>query len=397
MSRRNRNRRNRNNDHQQEQSQPPIDDLSSYMNPEPSVDISMPDIPVPITEAKEEREDRVKDKCDVAFNFAFIGAGQGGSRIAESFGKLGYSKLAVLNTAQQDLNTIKLVSNKLCIGDGGAGKNPDVAERLYVDKKEDVFGTAIDRIFVCAGAGGGSGAGTVLPLVETAQEMQQAIKAPTDKVGVILALPKHSEGKKVNANAYATLVKVWDYVEKGIVSPLIILDNEKINTLYPGLPVGPFWETANMSIAGLFHLFNHTASKDSSYSAFDSNDYKQVLDTGLIVFGAANVKNWDSPSSISKTVRDNLKSNMLSGGVDLSSGNSAGVVIIGGTNVLDTLPQENLDRAFDQFSRILQRGSVVHRGIYSGNKPDLTVYTAIGGIQKPHAKLEELKKLGDLE
>ena len=57
----------------------------------------------------------------------------------------------------------------------------------------------------------------------------------------------------------------------------------------------------------------------------------------------------------------------------------------------------NYHRAFDQFSRILQKGSVVHRGIYSGNKPDLTVYTAIGGIQKPHAKLEELKKLGDLD
>tara|TARA_R110000751_G_scaffold282487_2_gene385649 strand:- start:1400 stop:2590 length:1191 start_codon:yes stop_codon:yes gene_type:complete len=383
--------------------QPPVDDLDSYMNTDSSVDISMPEIPIPMPKMVEEKEDKNKDNCNVAFNFAFIGAGQGGSRIAESFHKLGYRKIAVLNTAQQDLNTINL-DNKLCIGNGGAGKNPDVAERLYTDHREDVldfmydsFGESVDRIFVCAGAGGGSGAGTVCPLVETAQEMQRTIKSPTDKVGVVLALPKHSEGKKVNANAYATLVKVWDLVERGIVSPLVILDNEKINTLYPGLPVGPFWETANMSIAGLFHLFNHTAAKNSSYSAFDSNDYKQVLDTGLIVFGAASVSDWASPSSISKVVRDNLKNNMLSGGVDLSSGNSAGVVIVGGKQILDTLPQQNLDRAFDQFSRMLTKGSVVHRGIYSGDKPDLTVYTAIGGIQKPYAKLEELKKLGDLD
>ena len=185
----------------------PIDDLSSYMNPEPSVDISMPDIPIPTPESEQKVEDKVKDDCHVAFNFAFIGAGQGGSRIAESFGQLGYRKIAVINTAQQDLNTIKL-DNKLCIGDGGAGKNPDLAESLYVDRKEDVldfmydsFGESIDRIFICAGAGGGSGAGTVCPLIETAQEMQRAIKAPTEKVGVILALTKHSEGKKVNANA----------------------------------------------------------------------------------------------------------------------------------------------------------------------------------------------------
>ena len=104
---------------------------------EASVDISLPDIPMP--EPEPEKETEVKDELDGAFNFAFIGAGQGGSRLAESFSKLGYRKLAVLNTAQQDLNTIKLVSNKLCIGDGGAGKNPDVAEKLFVDRKEDVF------------------------------------------------------------------------------------------------------------------------------------------------------------------------------------------------------------------------------------------------------------------
>ena len=54
----------------------PIDDLSSYMNPEPSVDISMPDIPIPTPESEQKVEDKVKDDCHVAFNFAFIGAGQ---------------------------------------------------------------------------------------------------------------------------------------------------------------------------------------------------------------------------------------------------------------------------------------------------------------------------------
>ena len=102
----------------------------------------------------------------MSFKFAFVGAGQGGSRIAESFHKLGYRKLSAINTAQQDLNTIRL-ENKLCIGDGGAGKDPTVAEALYATKKEDVldfmydsFGEDVDRIFICAGAGGGSGSGS---------------------------------------------------------------------------------------------------------------------------------------------------------------------------------------------------------------------------------------------
>jgi len=373
-------------------------DVNEYQYGSP--DLIVPDIPMP-TPPKPREE--IQDKIEGAFRFAFIGAGQGGSRIAEIFHKLGYRKVAVINTAQQDLNTIK-VDNKLCIGDGGAGKDPDVARKKYEERKEDVLdfirdnlGEGIDRYFVCVGAGGGTGAGTLMPLVETASNLQKLQKASTEKVGVILALPKISEGTKVNANAYRVLEEAYAAVEKGLVSPLVVVDNEKINKLYPGLGVAQFWQTANMSIAGLFHLFNNTATKDSSYSAFDTNDYKQVLDSGMIVFGATQIAKWDGPSDISQAVRDNLKSNVLSGGVDLSTGTSAGVIMIGGNEVLANVPQEHLDRAFEQFTRMLADGGIVHRGIYSGNKDNLTAYTMIGGLGRPSEKLEELRRIGNIK
>ena len=75
--------------------------------------------------------------------------------------------------------------------------------------------------------GGGSGAGTLVPLVETCRELHESIGSDSKKVGVILALPKYSEGRKVNANAYETLKDACDLVKKGIVSPLVIIDNEK--------------------------------------------------------------------------------------------------------------------------------------------------------------------------
>jgi len=374
------------------------DDIISY-GLEGGADVSLPEIPMPSVEKK---VDDVKDECEVAFNFAFIGAGQGGSRIAEAFYNLGYRKLSAINTAQQDLNTIKL-ENKLCIGDGGAGKNPAVAKQLFNERREDVldfmrdsWGSDVDRVFVCAGAGGGSGAGMCSPLLSTAKEFQDIVNSKSKKVGCILALPQHTEGKKVNENAYHTLMDVLKLVRDGTVSPLIILDNEKVNQLYPGVAVSQFWRTANSSTAGLFHLFNLLASKDSSYSSFDSNDYKQLLDTGLIVFGAAPCEKWQHASDISKTVRENLRNNVLSGGVDLSTGNSAGVIMIGGREVLDDVPQENFDRAFDQLTRILGPRSVVHRGIYSGDKPSLTVYTLIGGLGDPVEKIKELKRLGEI-
>ena len=211
-----------------------------------------------------------------------------------------------------------------------------------------------------------------------------------------MALPKNSEGKRVNANAYKTLKEAYNLVEAGDVSPLIIVDNERISKLYPGLVVSSFWQTANRSMAGLFHLFNLTAAKDSTYSAFDSKDYLSILDSGLMVFGASPVKDWSDPVSISRSVRDNLKGNILSGGINLGSGTCAGVVIVGGKEALDNVPQSNLDQAYAQLSRILKPNSTVHRGIYSGDKDGLTVYSCIGGLEEPKEKLEELKNLGDL-
>lgn len=378
-----------------------IDDVVSY-NTDVDFDLELPEIPVPeVVEPPKE----IKDEFDASFKFAFIGAGQGGSRIAESFHKLGYRKVSVVNTAQQDLNTIDLEKErKMCIGDGGAGKDPLVAGEKFTAKKDDVidfmrknFGNTFDRVFVCAGAGGGTGTGTVLKIVEAAHEMMSLsdINCNSDKVGVILTLPKISEGKKVAANAAKCLSEAYEKVRQGLISPLIVMDNEKINKLYPTLSVGKFWDTANRSIAGLFHLFNMTANKDSSYSSFDSNDYKQVLDSGMISFGASPVKEWKDTYSISKTVRDNLNNNLLTSGVELSTANSAGVIVIGGKDILDELPQENLDHAFEQFSRIMGQGSTVHRGIYSGSKPTLTVYTCMGGFAKPKKKINELRTYGD--
>jgi cell division GTPase FtsZ len=385
----------------EENQEPQNDEQIKAVYGEADIDITMPDIPMP--EPEPEKKTEVKDEIDVAFNFAFIGAGQGGSRIAETFHQLGYRKTAAINTAMQDLNTLKLIENKLCIGDGGAGKDPRVAEELFNKKSEDVldfmkysFGEELDRIIVSLGAGGGSGAGMMEPLVYTAKELQETVKATAKQVGVIIALPKASEGKKVNANAHHTLKKAFDLVDKGIVSPLIILDNEKITKLYPNLVVSNFWQTANMSMAGLFNLFNLTASKDSSYSSFDRKDYETILDSGCIVFGASPVADWKDSVSISRAVRENLKNNLLSGGLDLASGTCAAAIVIGGKEQLDNIPQKDLDQSFEQLSRMLKPGNIVHNGIYSGNKPNLTVFTAVGGLARPNLKLEELAKLGDM-
>ena len=110
-------------------------------------------IAIPVPEPQEP-DAEIEDEFEASFKFAFIGAGQGGSRVAETFHKMGYRKVCVLNTAQQDLNTIKLEDErKLCIGEGGAGKNPKKAAEKFSERKDDTidfmrknFGNEIDRV-----------------------------------------------------------------------------------------------------------------------------------------------------------------------------------------------------------------------------------------------------------
>ena len=365
----------------------------------PEYDVVVPDIPVPQnTETLE-----IKDKFNAGFKFAFIGSGQGGGRLAACFKSLGYERVCAINTAEQDLATLAL-PHKLCLGsEGGAGKNPAVAKNVFKAHKEDVldfmrrsFGPGLYRIFVCAGAGGGTGAGTAVQLVDTAIELQKSLRCASEKVGVILALPKLSEGKRVAANAYNTLRDILYLVEQKHVSPLIVVDNEKIAKLYPNLAVDPFWDTANLSVASLFHLFNTICIQHSHYTSFDRADLQTVLDSGFITFGANPVQNYTSETDISFAVRSNLRKNILTGGVDLSTGNIAAAVIIGGVEVMNVVPQQALEHAFEQLNRMLRPGNTVHRGIYRGNKPNLVVYTLIGGLGSPEEKLAELKRIGEL-
>jgi cell division GTPase FtsZ len=353
--------------------------------------IDLPDIPLPDDDPL---EDSIKDEFnDAAFNFAIVGVGQGGSRLAESFWNLGYRRVGIINTAQQDLSLIKIPEeNKLLIGEGGAGKNPEAADEVFRTRYEDIldflkrtFGTSYERVLVCAGAGGGTGAGGVARVLDICHDLSQSLgkeKKDTDaKIGCILALPTRGEGIKVQENSKKTVTKTLDLQKAGVVSPLIILDNEKIKQLYPKLSVNQFWGTANNSICSIFHLFNKISAKESAYTTFDKADLDTIFSSGLIMFGATPVKDY-TDTGISYAVRDNLRKNILAG-VDAATGNVAACVIIGDKGSLDNIPQSSLEHGFEQLSRMMGSESTVHRGIYAGAKEGVAVYTAIGGLQAP--------------
>jgi len=356
--------------------------------------VDIPDIPLP---SEAPLEDKVEDKFEAAYKFAIVGVGQGGSRLAETFWKLGYRRVAVINTAPQDLKSIKVpVANKLLVGGKGAGKDRKLAEDIFKENREDIldflkrtFKRGFNRALVCIGAGGGTGAGGGPVVIDIVHDLCQTYgieNADTDaRVGAVVALPTRAEGSKVRSNAQQTAEVLIDFSQKGTLSPLIILDNERIKQIYPKLSVNQFWGTANTSICSLFHLFNKIACQDSQYTAFDSADLDTVFSSGIISFGAVPVSREGEAveeTDISYAVRDNLKKNILAN-IEVSTGNVAACVVIGDRKTLDNTAQESLEHGFEQLSRLLGSGSTVHRGIYHTPKKGLVVYTIIGGIKAP--------------
>lgn len=371
--------------------------------------VSLPDIPIP--ETSEVDAEIVEDEMPVAFKFGFIGAGQAGSRIAYSLYKLGYRRVCCVNTNAQDLAGIDIPEeNKLVmdIGEGGAGKDPAKGKKAAEKYRDDIydlmrrsFGKDFDRIFVCVGAGGGSGSGTAATTINIAREMCDVMKIE-NTVGAIVSLPKINEGKTVNANAHKVVQELFALVgeDRGklaqrSLSPLIMVDNERISSMYPGLAVSKFWNTANSSITGLFHLFNSIACQDSDLTTFDRADFKDILDSGVMTYGACPVANYSTMTEISKVMRENLARNVLVGGFDISKANVGACIFIGSPDIFDSIPQSHLEHGFDTMVRIMG-GGTLHRGIYKGSNKGLVVYTALSELGYPQERMDEVAKIGGL-
>jgi cell division GTPase FtsZ len=339
----------------------------------------------------------------VAYNFAFVGVGQAGGRIAKTFQDIGYARMCAVNTAVADLAELKTFpdSAKLDVGEArGAGKDPHTAARLVADKDEDIFdllkrcwGDDPDYAFVCLSGAGGTGSGVFAKVVQVAKRYMQEHKKPP-RVGVIMALPKDSEGQRSAKNVLysaRTLAKLN-------VSPVIFIDNEKFKALYGAkVPVPQEKPASNQSTAQILHTFNRlagTESEDVGGTTFDPADFSRIMDSGVVAFAACNLSKWNTPSDISSPIRDQLKRNVLAT-IDLTKGNVAGLLYVlsgsawtgpNGVTVGD------LDHGTDMMNRILtKQDAAVFPGVYPAKGKDgIKILAMVGGLPMPLERLQEL-------
>ena len=353
-----------------------------------------------------EQDSGIADESKGSVCYALIGTGQCGGRIVKSFYDLGYKKVLALNTNSQDLDSLDIPQGQKYLmgtGDEVSGRDMEKGAKATRQHRQDIlhlarqrFGTKVDHIMVCFGAGGGAGSGSVVELIDIAKRYARYIglKNPSKNVGAIMTLPAVGKvgSTLVVENAYKVSHKLSRMAKAGEISPLIFLDNDKINRMYPKMEAKALRLSINKTFASLFHVFNKVSALGSRYTSFDRLDYLSIMESGgCMVMGRTKVDKLDNPFSISEAVKNNLENTLFTDVGNLSTVKVCGCIVVGGKELMANVRglQENIDYAFDILSEITG-GATIHRGIYEDNSDCLGVYTIVGGLDSPAARLEEL-------
>ena len=341
---------------------------------------------------------RLSMSNEVSIRFGVVGAGQGGSRIAEVFGALGYPA-CVINTARQDLAYIRVPEDRkfhMEFGLGGAGKDVSIGEEAYVKYSNPVHeminrtfngGRDIDFILACCGGGGGTGSGAVTTLVNNLLSFGLP-------VGVIYTLPSSNEDPVTKSNAVKTLDKLSKLVKDGILSTLIIVDNAKIERTYPGLSTAAFWARANMDIANILHQFNRLTAQPSRFISLDPMDFAKILTEGnCTIYGSSRIPEYHNADELVNAVANSVKSGLLADEFTISETSSAGVLFAGSYQVLSNVPQDDIDYAIYELSKLTGHAGI-YKGIYDLDSADigkgLVTYTILSGLGVPHRRIQAL-------
>lgn len=340
---------------------------------------------------------------DVAMRMAFLGSGQGGGRVADSFYRIGYRRVAAFNTTDMDFGDLSEGIPKHSLDVGGAAKDTGQARDALRGREEEVrelliraWGNDPECAMICACLGGGTGSGTIGSLVQIARTYMQD-NVGFSRVGALVSLPTPTEGYQVNRNAvlgFQTLIEME-------VSPILIVDNIRIHQLYrPGM--SKIHRKANEMISQMLHLFNQLAAIKSQFLTFDRSEFAQLLDAGICVMGATDIENIETPADVSAAIREDLVNNILAD-ADLSRGRKAACLFVGSQEVLDEYDLDYFDAGFGQLDRILGSAygeeveTIVHRGVYLGADEGLQCYTMIAELDPPKKRLAEMARKGGLD
>ena len=338
---------------------------------------------------------KIVAKKERSLVLGIIGTGQAGSRIAESFYKLGYDAIAI-NTAMQDLKYIDIPdSNKLLLeyGLGGAAKEIEIGKAAAEAHKGEILSLINDKLgnalvnVLCLSLGGGSGAGSCETLIDLLSDGKPLV--------VIAALPMETEDAQTKSNALETLSKLAKLTQSKKVNNLIVVDNAKIESIYQHVSQVDFYPTANKAIVEPLDMFNTLSSMASSVKGLDPMEFSKIfLDSeGLTIYGELTIDNYVEDTAIAEAVINNLNGNLLAGGFDLKQSKYVGVIIAANKSVWDKIPSSSVNYAMAIVNDQCGSPKGVYKGIYTIDYPEdvIKVYSIFAGLGLPKSRIDQLK------
>ena len=355
-------------------------------------------------EAVDTVEKALMDPTVKGVRWGIIGSGQAGGRLAEQFFKFGYPA-CVINTARQDMTLLEIPEENKFFMDyalGGAGKDMSISDQALVEYQTEVyelmrksFGQDVETVVICIGGGGGTGSGSAINLVK----MVARFGLP---VVVLYTLPQGSEGATVKANAIRALDRIARLSAEDTINALIIVDNSKIEQLYPTVSAGQFWKVANFDIVNTLNMFNTLCRCDTNYDSLDPMDFVRIFSTGnCTIYGKIEIPiDIDSyghidmyEDELAMQVLGNLQSGLLAEGFDLQESVAGGIIITGREEILDQIPAVNINYMYHQLNGLIGDANI-YRGLYKDNNPrnSLTIYTILSGLGLPQQRVETLLK-----
>jgi cell division GTPase FtsZ len=348
-------------------------------------------------DSKEEEEDDMDlvTQRTVSIDFAVVGIGQAGSRLAEVFHSKGYD-VGVINTSAQDLEFIKVPAHQKLLLEGslgGTGKDLDLGRDIF-DESEDQIAQFLEPIvdgnnmvYLTLSGGGGTGSSSVDTMVTMMYESGL-------QVGVIYVLPKATEDAQSKKNSIETLARLAKMSVNKMIVNLVVVDNARIEQIYADLSQSKFWEVSNEAIIEPLHVFNTLTCSPSKFTSLDPSDFTKIIAAGnCSTYGVIEVENYMDETALAEAVIKSLNGNMLASGFDLSQTKAGGVIIVGPESALERLPALNINYCFHMISEQTS-GAAIFQGVYAvpSEKDSIKIYSWFAGLGLPKDRVENLKR-----
>lgn len=317
---------------------------------------------------------------------AVVGVGGGGNNTVHRLSSMDIrgAGLFAFNTDAKQLgmmnpNITKLVLGKEMTYGMGAGGFPDVGEKAAELSRASIELLLRDAnlIFLTAGMGGGTGTGAAPVIARIAKENGAIV------VGIV-TLPFSLERVRL------------DTARKGIaklrqnIDTLIVIDNQRLVSLYPNLPIEQTFKIADEVTAKAVRGITETITQPSMMN-LDFADIRNIMSAGglaMISVGTAQGQN-----RASEVVRDTLNNKLLD--VDYKGARGILLHITGGTDM--TLGEAN------NIGEMLTESAATDANVtwgarldehYNGKVEVIAIFTGVSGSSVLGRENKEERSLG---